>query len=203
MEKQKIKVKILFDYINYVTLPSNDPQIKLSESRKVSSAVKQISTLLPSISYSMFSEIVTHLDQNGSTFECYLSRQISTLYFLLRLAPIASGSYENRLNILDPNTKELFPEGLLSEDPYKLVGHLLGNYLTESWNWYVEHGPSLTEREVMCNGRLYSLIAEIVRIYGSGTWPFFYHFESSDHVDNMLKLIEENNGRIPVPTREN
>ena len=165
--------------------------------------------ILPIVPYEDFSEVLKHLDMSGATFEAHISRQISTLYFLLRLRVVVSaytqGGTDKRLAML--NDVELpdvpFPEGLIETSPQHSLLQLLANYLTESWNWYIASGPTRNQHEAIARSRVHYLVLQVVNAYGHWVWPFFYHYESSDHVDHMLKLVEDSNGRIPLGTRKN
>lgn len=205
----------LFELINLITLlPADNPQLRSQEQRKCAMMAAEASQVLPTISYSMFTEVLAKLDQNGSTFEAFLARQVSTLYFLLRLKPLTDdideSATDKRLKMLgDEGEKdvisgeELFPKDLLEMGPMATANQLLANYLTEGWNWYTQHGSSRTNHEAIALSRLYFLVREVVKVYGWWAWPFLHHYDSSEHVDQMLKLVEEaDDGRIPLIARQ-
>jgi len=200
---------ILLELTSVITLsPADNPQAETYENRKAKLLAHDAARVLPLIDYWEFSEVVGHLDQNGETFEAFVSRQISNLYFLLRLRAAAvvtkAKGADKKLAVLNGDDDSLpeipFPDGILEKTPQATVLQLLANYLTEEWNRYASAGPTRNRHEAIARSRLHYLIQEVVTAYGGWVWPFFYHFESSDHVDHMLKLVEDSNGRIPLST---
>ena len=207
MSKKTQKLGILLELVNLITLtPSDNPAAQKYENRKCRIFAHDAADMIPCVSYQVFTELMRKLDQNGATFEAYLARQISNLYFLLRLAPVLNKTpkkpVERRVSLLTGEEPEevvdLFPQDLLENGPYASANQLLVNYLTESWNRYQQAGPTRNRREAIAIERLYYLVLEVVRTCGWWTWPFFYHHESLEHVDRMTKLVEEaGDGRIP------
>lgn len=201
---------VLVELSNLITLePTDNPQALRHDELQVMTWSRRASRFMHQIPYDDFEEVVGYLDQSADTFEAYMARQISTLYFLLRLHPLAlrrrPQGTERRLAVLaedeEADPPALFPEGVIESPPHTALD-LLANYLTESWNYYSQWGPSRNRREAIARSRAHYLVREVVQIYGSWSWPFFHHFESSVHVDTMLKIVEESDGHIPPRARQ-
>jgi len=204
------KAGVLLELVNLITLlPSDNPQARAYEEGKTAQLAVEAGRILPTLPYSLYVELAATLDQRGSTFDCYVARQLSTLYFLLRLAPMATGIVEppsptdKRFQLLAEGdefsiSEIAFPEGVLEDSPAATSYRLLSNYLVEQWNWYCSNGPINSTREAVAIQRLYLLVRQVVQAYGWWSWPFFHHHNSSEHVDQMLKLVEDSDGRFPL-----
>jgi hypothetical protein len=203
---RRVTAGVLLELINLIVLaPADNPQARSMDGIKAANLSHEATTQLPLVTYSVFAEVAAKLDQSGDTFEAYLARQVSTLYFLLRLAPLYKASVQDsttkKMALLtgDDVPEGLFPDGMLGDGPVEAGNLLLANYLTESWNRFTQYGGPSNDREAVGYERLYVLVREVVRVYGWWSWPFFHHYESSEHVDGMTRLAEESNGRVPIP----
>lgn len=211
MERGPVTAGVLLELVNLISLsPADNPQARSYENRKCEMYAQDVVRLLPVVTYSVFSEVVGKLDQNSDTLEAYLARQISTLYFLLRLAPLYKANNRDPVvrrwamlsNEPSHDPRPLFPDGILEGGVINCGNQLLLNYLTESWNRYTYYGGVRSEREAVAHSRLYCLVKEVENTYGWWVWPFFHHFESSEHVDRMTAIVEASNGTTPYPQEQ-